>query len=122
MKAIASASRGLFCNGIACRLDLLGGRFGQLGPNAAPGFLTQHLARQCAVAFALNPPGLNRPHVAATSKALVQIFIAGVEFLRPKTPLFCRNFILHSAMLAQRYLYRKRYATRTTHILLKLWQ
>lgn len=97
-------------------------RVGQFRPNAAPGFLAQHLARQCAIAFTLDTPGLNRPHVTPAGQALVKIFFAGVEFLRPKTPLFCGNFIVHSVMLARRYPSCKRCATDGSQNLIQLCQ
>lgn len=76
---------------------------GQLGPDSGVGALADHLPCDLAAALALDTLGLDRSHVPAPRKALVEVLLVELQrygqFLAPGG----RDFLVHALTVALRY-------------------
>lgn len=75
--------------------------FGQLGPDASPGFLAQHLPRDLPRGFRFNTARLGWVHVTAPSEALVQVLLMHTHLCGDLAAYFWSDLASHSSVFCR---------------------
>lgn len=89
---------------------LLGGGWGQLGPDSGPSLLAKHLSRDLPTGGSLDAARFRRVHVAAPGQALIQVLLVHAHFggnfasdfwsdVATHREPFCRNAIFKSSVM-----------------------
>jgi len=80
---------------------------GQLGPDALPRFLADHLASDGAIRFGLHPARLGGPHIAPPGQALIQVLLVDCQLFGQSAALGGGELFAHARKSSTRLDKRK---------------